>query len=155
MTNPTLPPYFGTWDELLQALLHNPFLGSGSGGIPPRTHLEELQATQTNSVNPHSPAASLILSAIGIKQTAGRIAHGKLRNEMISAANQSLADYEDEYCGTPPRPHPWVFVLAIELTSFANTLPQGNLQTEILNVAGQLIQKSFGAGAQKQVGATA
>ncbi|SRR5712692_1281647 len=155
MSNPTLPPYLGTWDELLQALLHNPFLGSGSGGIPPRTHLEELRSIQPTSVNPHSPAASLIFSAIGTKLTAGRISDAKLRNEMISAASQSLADYEDEFCGTPPRPHPWVFVLAIELTSFANTLPQGNLQTEILNVAGQLIQKSFGAGAQKQIGATA
>ncbi len=155
MSDPTLPPYLGTWNELLQALLQNPFLGSGSGGIPPRTHLEELRTAQPTSVNPHSPAASLILSAIGTKLTAGRISDAKLRNEMIFAANQSLADYEDEFCGTPPRPHPWVFVLAIELTSFANTLPQGNLQTEILSVAGPLIQKSFGVGAQKQIGATA
>ncbi len=55
MSNPTLPPYLGTWDELLQALLHNPFLGSGGGGIPPRTHLEELRSIQPTSGNPLLP----------------------------------------------------------------------------------------------------
>ena len=32
---PWVPPYFGTWEQLVNELLHNPFLGSGRGGYPP------------------------------------------------------------------------------------------------------------------------
>jgi hypothetical protein len=31
-----LPPYLGSWQELLNALLHDPFLGSGKGGYIPK-----------------------------------------------------------------------------------------------------------------------
>ena len=29
-----VPPYFGSWDQLVAALLHNPFLGSDNHRVP-------------------------------------------------------------------------------------------------------------------------
>ena len=155
MSHPTLPAYLGTWDELLQALLHNPFLGSGKGGPQPKLELDELRKSAPTGIHVHSPAVALLLSGIGAKLTALRLKDATLRSEMVSAAEQALADWEDDFCGTPPHPYPWVFVTAVELVTFANSLPQGPLQAEVIRVAGQLIQKSFGAETVKQVAAAA
>jgi hypothetical protein len=38
-----LPPYLGTWQELLKALLLDPFLGSGRGGYTPKVAAELVQ----------------------------------------------------------------------------------------------------------------
>jgi hypothetical protein len=51
-------------------------------------------------------------------------------------------DWEDEYCGTPPRPR-HVLDLAAELVDYANDLGDGVLKSLILQQAGQIAQRAF------------
>jgi hypothetical protein len=73
---------------------------------------------------------------------------------MLSAANQSIAEWEDEYCGTPPRPVPSL-MLAAALAAFASNLEAGALKAAILQVAGQITQKGFGGAAPTKAAAAA
>ena len=91
-------------------------------------------------------ARSIILSGIAMKQVAANLADGQA---LSSAADQALADWEDEYCGTPPRPIP-TLTLAISLAAFASGLEAGDLQTAIQQEAGRIAQKAFGVPAPAQ-----
>lgn len=140
MSHPSLPPYLGSWDELVQTLLHNPYLGSGREG--PTNTEAEIRKNGTQAIT-FSPAVSLFVSGIGIKEIASKISDTKLKNELNQAADQAIADWQDDYCGTPPHPNPRAFVLAAELVAFATSLQEGNLQTEVFRVASQVVQKSL------------
>jgi hypothetical protein len=56
----------------------------------------------------------------------------------------------DDWCGTPPRKHPWpwpdpppwVWEIASELSLTANSLQPGSLRDEIQNLAVEVIQKA-------------
>ena len=85
-------------------------------------------------------ARALFLSGIAVKQIAARLPEG---HALSSAANQAIADWEDEYCGTPPRPLP-TLELATSLAAFASSLEAGDLQMAIQEEAGRLAQKAFG-----------
>lgn len=140
MSHPTPPPYLGSWEELVQALLHNPYLGSGREG--PLGTEAEVRRTGGQAVT-LSPAVSLFVSGIGMKEIASKVSDTKLKNEISQAADQAIADWEDDYCGTPPHPNPRAFVVAAELSAFAASLQEGSLQTEVLRIAGQIVQKTF------------
>ena len=46
-----VPPYFGSYDQLVAELLNNPFLGSGRGGLVPSVKTDELR-TRGAEINP-------------------------------------------------------------------------------------------------------
>jgi hypothetical protein len=140
-----LPPYLGTWDELVQALLNNPFLGSGGHGRIPVTHPINTHSERADpEPNPWTPASALFVVAAGLKDIVSRLPEGTespIGSAIISAAD----DWEDWYCGNGPRPGPHVMQTAGELLAFAGMLEAGSLRTNIVQEAGTLIQKSFGA----------
>ena len=147
MAHPTLPPYLGTWDELLQALLNNPFLGSGRG-----PHLHALSERLQPQPQPWSPASALFVVAAGLKDIASRLPKGQ--EGLGSAISQAAADWEDWYCGNGPRPLPHVTETAGELLAFAGTLEASALRTNIVREAGTLLEKSYGGAASEPVQVT-
>ncbi len=84
-------------------------------------------------------AHALFITGIALKQVAAKLPEGRA---LASAADQAIADWEDDYCGTPPRPLP-AFALAASLADFAAKLQAGELQTAIQEEAGRLARKAF------------
>jgi len=137
-----LPPYLGTWDELVRALLNNPFLGSGH---TPVTHALKAHSERLNpEPSPWSPASALFVVAAGLKDIVSRLPEGP-KSQIGSAIISAADDWEDWYCGNGPRPGPHVMQTAGELLAFAGTLEAGALRTNIVREAGTLLEKSFGA----------
>ena len=136
----SLPPYLGTWEELVQALLHNPYLGSGRGTY---VNTEAQVGPTGREAAVFSPAVSLFVAGIGMKEVASKVSDTKLKTELNQAADQALTTWEDDYCGTPPRPNPRAFVVAAELVAFGSTLQPSTLQNEVFRIAGQIVQKSL------------
>lgn len=142
MANPNLPPYLGSWDELVQALLHNPFLGSGGG---PHPHLlQSLSERMRPRTEPSSPATALFVMAAALKDVASRLPDGQ-QSAIGNAIAQAADDWDEWYCGNGPRPNPHVVETVGELLAFAATLESGSLRAGIAAEAGALLQKSFGA----------
>jgi hypothetical protein len=147
MAHPTLPSYLGTWEELVQALLHNPFLGSGRG---PRTHADELM--KGPHPDPWSPTASLLVMAAGLRDIAAHLPEGQ--RGLGSAILQTVADWEDGIC-PPPRPKPHVILAAVELLAFAETVEAGGLRSALVREAGAIMEKSFAGETGKSTQVTA
>jgi hypothetical protein len=69
---------------------------------------------------------------------------------MAKSAGTAIDTILDDYCGTPPRKHPWpwpgpppwVWDIASELSLMANSLQAGSLRDGILDVAAQAVQKA-------------
>ncbi|MFT0174272.1 hypothetical protein ACLKMY_35685 [Paraburkholderia mimosarum] len=156
MSTPWLPSYFGSWDEFLNALRHNPFLG----GDDPRNRRPHLAMRAEQPVpnpwrvagpepDPWSPPTSFLISVIGLTQVARQMPEGQIRSELSKSAERAIADFVDG-CGTPtpghpwpwPVPHPWVLTLVSELGIVAQSF-DGAMREDVLQVAGQIVQKSF------------
>jgi hypothetical protein len=166
MSIPGLPSYLGTWQNLINSLLHDPFLGSGRGHSFPYAVAgpdliddywpPPLRRAEPNP-SPWSPSVSLLMSAISFKEVASKLPDGQLRNDMGKRADQAISMFIDDYCGTPPRripwpwpgPPPWVYPILSELAMAASSFQEGSLRNEVLHVAGQIAQRAFsstGAG---------
>jgi hypothetical protein len=157
MPEPWVPPYFGSWVELLQYVLHNP-LGPRGGHLP-TTHAPqamEINALPQDPVPVHARPWHLVVSAlvtaVNAKVLAGTL-KGAAQKQAEEAANSAIAQILDDYCGTPPKavpwpypgPPPWLIPIATELSAIANMVQAGPLRDGLNNVAGQVIQGSISA----------
>src|SRR5262245_4862126 len=142
MSHPTLPPYLGSWDHLLRALLHDPFLGSGKK--PVHKAVEALMAGPGSVEGDPMPtpwsAADAIASLVrlaGLREAVSALPQER-RTRLIGSVDAAIAAYiDDEICPPPrrwpiPGPHPWPFVVASELAVTANTFAEGALRTTLL-----------------------
>ncbi|MFZ0321594.1 MAG: hypothetical protein WAL56_20890 [Candidatus Sulfotelmatobacter sp.] len=84
-------------------------------------------------------ARALFISGIAVKQVAAHLPDG---DALATAVDQTIADWEDDYCGTPPRPIP-TLGLAVTLAAFAGKLQAGELQAAIQEEASRLAKKLF------------
>lgn len=151
MSQPNLPPYLGSWDELIKALLLNPFLGSGGsphGPHPPQTHHERSDPQPS----PWSPAANLILLTAAIRDIASHLPDSQ--KPLAGALSAVATDWEDGIC-PPPLPHPHVVAAAVEVMALASTLEKGGLRSALVREAGIILQKSFEAVEEKAAAVTA
>jgi hypothetical protein len=157
-----LPPYFGSYEQLIKALLHNPFLGSGQGGFPPRAFEDPQSSPWRNAhVNPTQQAVALFISAATAKATASAMSDKEMARQIVASADAAISEVMDDYCGTPPRkvpwpfpgPPPWVWEISSELTTAANALQEGSLRSSLLDISGRVLSKGFGQ--TKVMGATA
>jgi hypothetical protein len=155
-----LPPYLGSWDGLVQALLHNPFLGSGQS---PHPHLLSAMRTADSGAfpDPDGPepgppwrhVVASFVAAVNVRALASHVQDKATRTAMEQSAGQTIAQLLDDYCGTPPHKWPWpwpgtapwVYVIAGELNSIAAGLPEGAMRSGLQQVAGQVITKGVGA----------
>lgn len=163
MSIPWIPPYLGSYEDLINSLLHNPFFGSGrdrrsralySVAAPMEDPDPLPWRSAEPSPSPWSPAVSFLLSAISLKEVASTLPEGQLRNELAKGADLGIARIIEDICGTPPGkirfpwpnpPGPWVYRIVSELAMVANTFQEGGLRHEVLRVAGQIAQRAFGS----------
>lgn len=90
----------------------------------------------------------MVLSGVAIRQLAAELPNGR---DLARAAAEAMADWEDNYCGTPPRPVP-TLALAASLAVFANSLPAGDLQSAVQEEAGRIAQRAFEASGTERAG---
>jgi len=175
MSNPWVPPYFGSYEQLVKELLHNPFLGSGSGGpIGPPHHLPELAfgsvSGSANALNPQplppgrdpsrSAVISYLSSLVGLHELAKSIQNPALSGQFAALAESGIEAFLDDYCGTPPRripwpwpgPGPWVVGLVSELVQVANQSATGAYREGLMQIAARVAEKAFGGAALAQAG---
>lgn len=166
MSNPGLPPYLGSWEELINALLHNPFLGSvlqfgpspnpwfrpsPTIGPPPNPWFGMPWQHPGPGPDPAPPATMFLVYMSSLKVAASLLPEGQQRSELESSIERTIAAFLDDYCGTrthpwpPPGPPPWVFTTASALTAVANSFQEGSLRNALLQVVSQLMQKAFAA----------
>ena len=150
-----LPPYFGSYEQLLNALLHNPFLGSGRVGVSPlTTHRDERREPEPPDT---TVALAFLVTAAGVKDAAARMTDKGKAEEIIFSSESAVADFLDDYCKTPwphhwPGPPPWwVSQLVSQLTLVASTLQPGAIQSSLNAYASRAldINVSSSAGARQ------
>jgi len=126
-----VPPYLGSWEQLVKALLHNPFLGGGGGPhFPHKSFSSQARArisddssgaaltSATDSsrfaADPQpqpwrSEATSVVLTVLGLKEAAAKIPDDRVRRAYEENLTSVLSAFLDDYCGnSPPHyPFPW------------------------------------------------
>lgn len=105
------------------AVAHNaPNIGGGGGGI------------------------RILMRAVTSKVAAANMSDKKAAQMMMAAADNAIAEYLDSDDICPPWPYPgpppWLVDLASMLTYAANTVQPGALQTEMLRVAGLVLDRA-------------
>jgi hypothetical protein len=154
MTTPWVPPYFGSWEQLVQELLHNPFLGSGRG--PGHPLLEMARMSQRNEVSDGINNAvfqtgritGFLVSQVSLKELASNLPPDQA-GDFTSRIDQAINDEIDDVCGTQaghhwpyPGPPPWALQIASELNMVANGMREGNLRTDVTKLAGRIVQRA-------------
>ena len=167
MSEQGIPPYFGSWEELVDSVLRSTNPPPGGRGRP---HPESMLMSYSPGASPWSrfggavfephpepwlPPVSYMVSLLSLKEVIDKLPEGHLRQGFSKRIDASIADILEDWCGTKPRPRPpwpwpgpppWIFSIVTNLTLVANSLQEGRLRNEILDIAGQVVQKSFEAG---------
>jgi hypothetical protein len=130
MTTPYVPPYFGSWEELVRSLINNPFLGGGTQtphpllaymlqqqrpphiGPPdpgPMDIANFLRTGITSELNPQ-PLPPRSITSLFVFQLAVRDLTSRLPKEqgaeMTARLDEAVSDEIDFVCGNVPHPHP-------------------------------------------------
>ncbi|MGH9714014.1 MAG: hypothetical protein ACRD5M_12025 [Candidatus Acidiferrales bacterium] len=161
-----VPPYFGSYEQLVRELLHNPFLGSPQPPphnlmLQPRSADPQPSPWRTDAGNVAEHAVLLLISAATAKETASAVANKETANQINASAENAINEVLDDFCGTPPRnvpwpfpgPPPWVWEIASQLSAAANTLQEGSLRTSLLQISGRVIEKGLGQTRSAAAGA--
>ena len=108
---------------------------------------------------PWLAAVSGLIDAISLKGVADNMPKGAAKVAVIQKMDDNISSIIDDMCGTKspsspyhwpfPGPNPMIFQAASALGLFANTVEVGKMRQDILQVAGQLIQKGFAVGASE------
>jgi hypothetical protein len=81
---------------------------------------------------------------------------GKVKIELSKRVDSAISSFIDD-CGTKhpgwpwPGPPPWVYPIASELAAAANAITEGNVRNEVLQVAGQIIERASGSIGRREV----
>jgi hypothetical protein len=90
-------------------------------------------------------AVAFLVSAVSSKVAAANMTNQTASQQFVTAAEQAITAFIDSDDICPrwplPGPPPWLSVIASQLTLVANTLQAGALQTGILQVAGQVLDR--------------
>jgi len=141
MTNPWLPPYLGSWEQLIAASLHNPLLGTEPSPLPWRL------------------AVGSLLTSISLRQVASKMPDGKAKTELGRRVDNAILEFIDG-CGTDPHPGspwpwpgplPWVYPIVAELVTTANAITDGTVRDEAIRVAGQIMERASGSVGRRDV----
>ena len=134
MSVPWVPPYFGSWEELVESVLQG-----GGGGRPPmhpRAAMWQMgpgpqpwqtvatphpqpwltaagpfpqswQTVATPHPVPWLPVVSELVSMVSLREAISRLPKGGDPGDWHGRLQQSISELIDEYCGTGRRPIPW------------------------------------------------
>jgi hypothetical protein len=90
-------------------------------------------------------AVDFLVAALTSKAAAANMTNQAAAQQIIAAADESIATFLDSDDICPPWPYPgpppWLSVIASELTLLANTLQVGALQASILQLAGEVLDR--------------
>jgi hypothetical protein len=102
---------------------------------------------------------AFLVSAVSSKEAATNMTDKVAAQQIIAAANASIARFIDSDDICPrwpwPGPPPWLSIIASELTLVANTLQEGSLRAGILQVAGQVLDRAQALATGTAAGAPA
>jgi hypothetical protein len=84
------------------------------------------------------------------KEAAAGMTDERLRSELLERADQAIASFIDDYCGSLlpwpwPGPPPWITEFVAELVATANAFEPGVLRSELLRVASEITERSLRA----------
>jgi hypothetical protein len=181
MSTPWVPPYFGSWEELVRSVLHNPFLGSGTHhpllaylqqrpphiGPPDPGPLDVASFLNPGVIAALNPQplpprwmTAIFVAQLSVKDLTSRLPKEQ-GGELTSSLEQTIADEIDFVCGNVPHihgpipgPSPFAFAIAAELNLMGNTMQEGTLRNAVLELAGQIVNKAT-APAEKKRGSRA
>jgi hypothetical protein len=140
------------WRILNWVITHGP----SGGGFKKTTEAAptELLALREPDPIPWMAAVPALVAAAGVLQQADTLKSTapSLSEQLRGSANASIVQVLDDYCGTPPHPPrrmywpwpsppPWIFAIAAELNTIANTAEAAGMQAGLLTVAGQVLQR--------------
>ena len=91
-----------------------------------------------------------MISLVATKDAASAMTNKEAAQQITATADRALAQFLDDYCGTPPvrvhwpvsGPGPWVSVIASQLIWTANTLQEGSLRTALVQLAGRVLDRA-------------
>ena len=90
-------------------------------------------------------AVAFLVSAASSKAAAAHMTNKTAAEQIIAGAEQAITSFLDSDDICPrwpfPGPPPWLSIIASELTLVANTLQEGRLRANILEIAGQLLDR--------------
>ena len=90
-------------------------------------------------------AVAFLVSAVSSKVAAANMTNQTAAKQIATNADQTIAAFIDSDDICPPWPFPgpppWLSIIASQLTLVANNLQPGALQTGILQVAGQVLDR--------------
>lgn len=164
MSRPWVPPYFGSWQELINSLLHNPYLATAAPAPPPSDPHSPPRAPPRGPAGGPQPSPlrithATLVALVGTGQVARALPEGRLKQEMTAGLDRAVADVIDDWCGTRPRPwppHPGpgpradTATLVAALGVAAQTFGASGMRDDLLRVAGQLVQKAGAAPANRE-----
>lgn len=113
-------------------------------------HPEPWRLRSEPSPVPWRIAVAQLVQAAQARDLASRLSEGRLKSAVAKSAGTAIDAILDDWCGTPPRKHPWpwpgpppwVWDIVSELSLRANSLEAGSLRDGILDVAAQVVQKA-------------
>ncbi len=124
---------------------------------PTRFHKRGDASSDLNLESVHSAVAFLV-TTVSSKEAATNMTNKEAAQQIIAAANATISEYIDGDDICPPwpwpGPPPWLSVIASELTLVANSLQEGSLRSNILQVAGQVLDRSQALGTGMAVATT-
>ena len=91
-------------------------------------------------------SVAFLVATVTSKEAAANMTNKEAAQQIIAAATAAITKYIDGDDICPPwpwpGPPPWLSVIASELTLVANTLQEGSLRSNILQVAGQVLDRA-------------
>jgi hypothetical protein len=119
--------------------------GRNGPRLPKLAH-ERNEPSPEHNLEPVSSAVAFLVATVSSKEAAANMTDKESAKQIIAAANAAIAEYIDGDDICPPWPYPgpppWLSVIASELTLVANTLQEGSLRTNILQIAGQVLDRA-------------
>jgi hypothetical protein len=98
-----------------------------------------------------SGPVSFLLAQISLKEAANKLGDNTIKERINTSVNEAINRYIDDLAGvtlhpwlkTVPGAAAWVYPIVSELVLISHRYPEARLRDEILNVAGQILQKSL------------
>jgi len=150
-----MPSHLQSWWERFVVMYHPAFL---------RPNEDNPNASSTPYAPGHNPntnsylavrnqpldwAVPYLVSIVTTQQAASAMSNKQAAQQIIATGETAIAQFLDDYCGTPPRlipwpfpgPPPWVSIIASELAETANEFQEGSLRAALLRLSGLLLDR--------------
>jgi hypothetical protein len=120
-----------------------------------QTHLNSPEGARIEpSPHPWITAVFALFGAVRLRDVAAKMPEGEPKRELGKTIDAAVSRFIDSHCGngaTLGPPPPPVYLTASLLAGVANSLHEGGVRNELLEVAGRIVQISPGSVVRKRV----